>query len=149
VELWVELLPHLLGEAEPAQLGEDLLEEVDLWLLELALSQLEEEWLGLAEIFAGSLAQQDGEELADSSLVLLVVSLDVLEEVLRERILHLHFELLQGFDALRLLDDGAHEDGVEDGLAGEWLLSFDYQRENCGQDDFRQELALLFRHVHI
>ena len=132
MELWVELLPHLLGEAEPAELGEDLLEEVDLWLLELALSQLEEEWLSLTEIFAGSLAQEDGEELADSSLVLLVVRLDVLEEVLRERILHLHLELLQGVGALGLLDDRAHEDGVEDSLAGEWLLSFDYQREYGG-----------------
>lgn len=60
MELWIELLPDFLDEAELAQLSEHRAEELLLLCRQIRLRDLEQHWLSLAQVSARDLAQEQG-----------------------------------------------------------------------------------------
>jgi hypothetical protein len=67
VEFRIKLILDFFGETKTTKLGKDLLEEGDFLLGGRLVSELEQEGLGLAEVSAGGLAEQEGEKLGHSA----------------------------------------------------------------------------------
>ena len=104
MELRVQLVPHLLGEAEFAELGEHALEEALLLGGQVALCNFDQHWLCLSQITPSCLAQKKSQERAHSALGCLSQMDHILEDLLSELVFELAFELFERLDLLRLLD---------------------------------------------
>lgn len=92
MELGVELLSDLLVEADFAQVGEDLVEEL---FYVLVLGHLEQQGLRLAEISSGKLTNQGRHELADTALSHGSEKLNLGKHVRREGIFCLALKFLK------------------------------------------------------
>ena len=105
MEFRVELLVHLLCEAKFAELGEYTLQESLLIRGQVVFGDFEKHWLGLTEVAARDLTQEQGHVLTNTLLGRLFEVHDILKDESGECVLNLALKLLHRLLLLCLLNE--------------------------------------------